>query len=456
MRAVYFLLLGTLLYSYRKALTRLRGEPFSLTPILGWMVGLGFFLVAPLTFIVLNGGYSIPSFYDANSLYGSVDLSGGTYFIPMLVIWLALMFSFQAIMILKRRPKTNIVKPELPINELKLKKIILLTFGLAILDYACTIWRLGGLESFLISHWYSRQEDLVTRLGDIYVLYLQVSLANQIVFTAVAALYTARQLQLRRLDLRFSVLIVFALLLQVVMSGNRIFAALYGLSVLASCWIYGRKKMIAALLIISPVVLLFFSAWAYFRHNLSTIVEDVPTYLEGDLGNRTTTTLLMNATEGTGVMILLHVVNDFGDKFNYLYGLTYTKAITFPLPRRLFPEKPQSFAALLAGLYEPGETTSLSATQFGELYANFGVLSVFLLPLVTVLILLLSEKLMQNIGKYSLLSAVLFLLLIWTARSSFEDNFIVFLFAVLLIKSLRFERGLCLQSAVLAAPIEYS
>lgn len=456
MRIIYFFFLGTLLWSYWKALTRLAGERVSLTPILGWMAGLGYFLVVPLALLVLNNGYTIPSFYSSHSSYASVDLARGTYFLPMLVIWLALLISFQAILLLTPRPTPEEARRELLINEQKLKRVLLITFGLAMVDHVATIWMAGGLESFLVAHWYLRQEETLARFGDAYVLYMRMSLANSIVFTAAAALYTARELQRRKIEWRFSSFIVLALLLQLMMSGNRIFIALYGLSFLMSCWIYRRKKPILVLLVLSPAILSLFSAWAYFRHNLTSITEDIPTYMEADLGNRPMTTL-MDTTEGASVMQLLHMINDFGGKFDYFYGLSYSKAVTFVLPRRLYPSKPQNFPVLIARLYEPGEDTSLGTTQLGELYANFGVLSVLVLPFVTVLILLLSDKLAQRIERRALLSAVLFLLLIWFARSSFEDNFITFLFAWILIWGLRMEQSLCFSSDPRrASPLEPS
>jgi hypothetical protein len=85
----------------------------------------------------------------------------------------------------------------------------------------------------------------------------------------------------------------------------------------------------------------------------------------------------------------------------------------------------------------------LGGTQLAELYANFGVLTVLLLPAITVLILLLSENLTRNIEKHVLLSAVLFVLFIWYARSSFEDNFVTFVCAQVLMWSLKLERGVC-------------
>ena len=445
MRVIYLAFLFTLFWRFGKALARLRGGRFPLSPILGWMVGLGYFILAPVTLLVLNGGYTIPAFYNSNSSYASVDLSSGTYFLPMLVVWLSLLSSFQAVIALSPDRLNNGPTVELSVNNRMLKRILLLTFGMDFVGYFVTIWASGGLEAFLVSHWYHRQEEMFGSLGDLYVLYLRLSLANSIVFTAAAAVYTAQHLKWQKVEWRFSVFIVFALLLQMVMSGNRIFVALYGLAFLTSCWTYRRKNIIAALLIISPAIILLFSAWAYFRHDLSTIAEDIPTYVEADLGNRAMTTL-MDTTEGASVMQLLHIVNDFGDKFDYFYGLSYSKAVTFVLPRRLYPNKPQNFPVLIARLYEPGEDTSLGTTQLGELYANFGVLSVLLLPFVTVLILLLSDRLAQRIERHALLSAVLFLLLIWFARSSFEDNFITFLFAWILIWGLSLEQSLCFPS----------
>jgi oligosaccharide repeat unit polymerase len=325
------------------------------------------------------------------------------------------------------------------LNEKQLKRAILVTWAIALLDYGITIWLSGGLTAFLATHWYSRQSEFFTNFGEQYVLYAQLTQANFVVFTGVVALYTAWLLERRRFSWRFCGFIAFAMLMQMVMTGNRIFVALYGLSVLASCWIYGRKKIILACLALSPVIILVFSAWGSLRGDLGAFSEKLPAYVEQDLGNRAMTTV-MDATEGASVMLLLHMVNDFGGKFDYLYGLSYTKAVSFVVPRSLYPSKPQNFPVLMAELYEPGEETSLGGTQLAELYANFGVFSVLLLPAITVLILLLSEKVTRDVERHALLSAVLFVLCAWYARSSFADNFVTFLMAQLLISVLRLDR----------------
>jgi len=442
-RIIYFFFLSTLLWSFWKAIVRLSRRDAALTPILGWMVGLAFFILAPLTVMVFNGGYEIPPFYQVSYSYAKVNLSNAQFFIPFLVIWMSLTFSFMAVMLFAPDPVSMRARREMIFNEPKLRRVIFITAGLSLLDYATTIRMLGGVQSFLIAHWYNRQEELVARLGDVWVLYLWLSQANQVVFTTAAVVYTHSEVRRQRVDWRFSILILSLLFLHVAMMGDRIFLALYLLSFVTSCWIYRRKKLIAVLaFIVAPALALASSAWAYFRNDLFNIGENVSTYVEGDVGNRAVTSL-MDAFDANGIMLLFHIVNDFGYKYVYMYGASYLRALFFLVPRHLYPEKPAGFAERLAAIYEPGQITSMGGTQLGELYANFGILSVLLLPFITVLIFLLSEKLRQKFEKHGLLLAVLFLLSIWFARSTFADNFITFLFALVLIWGLRLERGLC-------------
>src|SRR5690242_6988992 len=98
----------SLWFVYGGALSRLRRNVPPLSPIFGWMVGLCFFILLPLTFLVVNGGYRIPAIYRVNDSYASVDLTTARYLIPMCVIWLALMLSFQAVLVLAGRRMTAI------------------------------------------------------------------------------------------------------------------------------------------------------------------------------------------------------------------------------------------------------------------------------------------------------------------------------------------------------------
>ena len=102
------------------------------------------------------------------------------------------------------------------------------------------------------------------------------------------------------------------------------------------------------------------------------------------MGNRAITTHLMGATEGSGVMLLMHMINDFGAKFDYLYGSSYTRLFTSFLPATFDPEQPPDFHdAGGAALPARRETASLGSTALGEAYANFGLAGILVLPFLT-------------------------------------------------------------------------
>ncbi len=434
-------MIAILLGSFWKVLVKLRHDELALTPILGWVLGLAFFILAPLTLIVVHGGYEIPPFYEVNDSYSRVDLSTGEFLIPIIVVWASLLFSFLAVLFFTPTSGEWRQRIRAPINESSLKRAVIVTAGLAIFTYITMIQMVGGVGVFLVSHWYNRQEELVARLGDVYVLFSQLSQANQILFTAAAVLLTHLQVKRRKFDRRFSVLVLFFFLLQIAMTGNRIFFALYLMSFAASCWLYRSKRPLAILFLVAPVLIFIFSAWNYFRNDLSAIGRDVSVYAESDLGNRSVTSL-MDAFEGVDTMILLHMINDFGTKYDYLYGGSYARVLYFLVPRSIYPEKPSGFSVRMAAVYEPGNLGSLAVTQFGECYANFGPFSLLLFPLATVIIMKFSAGSAGQMQNHALLSAVVFVLFIWVARSSFEDNFITFVLAFILSRSLRLEKGL--------------
>jgi oligosaccharide repeat unit polymerase len=450
MRILYLFMIAILLGSFWKVLVKLRHDEMALTPILGWILGLAFFILAPLTLIVLHGGYEIPPFYEVNDSYSKVDLATGEFFIPILAVWASLLFSFLAVLSFTPAAGESRQRFRAQINESSLKKTVIVTASLTIFTYVTTIQMVGGLGIFLVSHWYNRQEELVARLGDLYVLFSQFSQANQILFTAAAVLFTHIQVKRRKFDWRFSVLILFFFLLQIAVTGNRIFFALYLMSFAASCWLYRRKRPIVILLAVAPLLIFVFSAWNFFRHDLSTIGKDISAYTEGDLGSRSVTSL-MDAFEGIDTMILLHMINDFGSKYDYLYGGSYARILYFLVPRSVYPEKPAGFSVRMAALYEPGNPGSLAVTQFGECYANFGPFSLLLFPLVTAAVMKFSASPAGRMQNHALLSAVVFVLFIWVARSSFEDNFITFVLAFVLSGSLRLEKGLTSDGAVWGA-----
>jgi hypothetical protein len=317
-----------------------------------------------------------------------------------------------------------------------------LTMSLTLADWAAMVWLNGGLEEFLLSHWYLRGGALIERFGSAYVLFMHASIANQVLFTGAAALYAGAGLRERKTRRGFTSLIVLFLLGQVVMSGNRIFFAMYLLAFASSCWLYGRKRILAAMLTAAPMIVLVFTAWTSVRHDLSKMSDSASTYVaDADRGDPVMTSL-MEVTEGANVMLLMHMINDFGNQFDYLYGSTYSRLLTVFQSRKTHPDRTPNFTTIAANLYQPGEVTSLNSTALGEAVANFGFGGIFVLPLFTWGVARYTGRLAIPDGQHALLSAVSFVMLIWFARSTFAENAMTLIGAGVLIWTFRLEPGL--------------
>jgi len=378
----YWFLLAILLATYGSALSWVKRRSEGLTPLLGWLMGLGFFMLGPLTVLTVHGGYEFPPSEGITEAFTKINLANPVFFRPYLVIWLSMMLTCSTVFLAGRAAASE-PAPARIMSSRKLERVILITMALSITGWVTLVWLVGGIAEFMVSHWYFRAEVLAESLGGYFTLYARTVLANQLLFTGAAALHTGLGLRDRKMRWRMTCLILLFLLVEMVMSGNRIFIAFYLLALVASSWLYGRRKLIVAVLVASPLLVLVFSAWGAVRHDLSKIPDSVTSdVIEADVEHRALDSL-MHATEGGGVMLLMHVVNDFGGRFDYLDGSTYGRLLTFWLPRSVYPSRPLDFTNQAATFYMPGETTSLCATALGEAYANFGPASILVLPLFT-------------------------------------------------------------------------
>ena len=451
MKILYIFLLLVLLATFGSALNMVRKAFQGLTPILGWMVGLGYFVLAPLTVLTLNGGFKFPAEYAVSESWSNLDLSRPQYLGPYVAVWLCLMLTFAVAYFwcpaLRSRRSVNFT-----VSRRRLERVLLITMALSLADWILLIWLVGGISEILVSHWYTRQEPLIERFGSVFILYMRSSLVNQILFTAAAALHASVGLKDRDTRWRFTSLILLFFLLQIVMTGNRIFFATYLLTVLTGCWMYERKKILVMLLTASPLIVLIFSVWGWVRADLSAIPESAEKYvIQANLGNRVVTST-MDVTEGGAVMLLLRITNDFGSQYAYLKGSTYSRLLTFFQLRNVHPERTQDFATIVADHYEPGANTSLGSTALGEAFANFGLIGIFVPPLLTWFALRYTRWLERASERRALLSAVSFVMLIWFARSPFAENAMTLIGAILLIWLLKLERGLCLANSAVRAP----
>ncbi len=446
----YRFLLAILIATYGCALSRVKQNSVGLTPLLGWLMGFGFFLLGPLTILTLHGSYEMPPSDGITEAWSKVNLANPVFFRPFLVIWLSLMLTCIAAFLFSNAPASRDGGENHAVSIPKLERAIRITMVLSIIDWFILVWLVGGFGEFAVSHWYLRNVWLEERYGGSFTLFARLALANQLLFTGAAALHTSLGLRDRNLRWGFTSLIALFLLMEMAMSGNRIFIAFYLLAFLTSCWLYGRRKLIGVLLVASPLLVLIFSAWGAVRHDLSKLPDSVDTEIvEADLGSRALSSL-MYATEGHGVLLLMHVVNDFGGRFAYLHGSTYGRLLTFWLPRSVYPERPLDFTSQAALCYLPGESTSLCATELGEAYANFGLMSLLVLPIITWLVTRYGDWLGRREDGAPLLSAASFVVLIWFARCTFAENVFNLVEVAALIWVLKLKVGSHLPAALAA------
>jgi oligosaccharide repeat unit polymerase len=437
MRVLYTILVLILIGTYVSVLIKVKKNSNGLTPILGWLIGLAFFLMVPLTVITVNDGYIPPRSYEMNN-WGDISLSNPNYFRPYILVWLSVMLTCMVAYFFCPTPARN-TDNNRDLTVKRLKHAIVVTMVVSSIAWAAMIQMVGGIEAFLLSHWYARVDDLVQRFGTLFILFDHINEANQIAFTAAAALYMSINLRDRKAPWGFTSLILLFLLIEIVMSGNRIFFALYLLAFLVSCWIFNRKKIIVGLLIASPLLAVIFSAWAAVRHDLTNIAESTDTYVNDETTSNRIATVFLGATEGSDVVLLLHMIKDFGGRFDYLYGKTYGRLLTFFLPKSIYPQRPPDFTTLSANLYESGETTSLASTALGEAYANFGIFGILVLPGVTYFACRYTDRLSRSGNTFGLASGAAFIMFVWFARGTFAESLILFLGALLLVWILRLE-----------------
>lgn len=440
MLVFYWFLLAILLGTYGSALTRVKRNSNGLTPLLGWLVGLGFFMIAPLTVLTLNGGFQQPAVYDVNGSWDEINLSNWIFFRPYLIVWLGLMLALSPVFLLSPDCKTKGDGGAGVISCRKLEHVLLTCMALMVTEWVATIGLAGGIPEFLMSHWYIRNEDLADRWGRSYLLFTHLSLTNQMIFTGAAAFYTSLGLKNQKTRWVFSLLMLAFFLTQIVISGNRIFFALYLLAFGTSCWLYRRWKIMAVMLLATPLLIFVFSAWSSVRAHVGDLSDSLTNNLpELDL-SKAAMTHSMNATEGMSIMLLMHMINDFGTKYPYLHGDTYARIVTFFLPASLVPNRPPDFSTLSAQLYQPGDVTSLGSTALGEAYANFALPGILVLPLLTWFSMRWSDGLRGGGGKGGLLSAISFVMFVCFVRFPFAENAMILTAAVLAVWGLGLER----------------
>jgi len=159
----YLFLLAILLATYISVLNRVKRYSAGLTPLLGWLMGLGFFLLVPLTILTLHGGYEMPPADGITEAWSKVNLANPVFFRPYAVIWLSLMLTCLAAYQFGASPAC--LESNRTISIPKLERVLRITMALSIVSWATMVWLVGGFAEFAVSHWYLRNVALAERYG---------------------------------------------------------------------------------------------------------------------------------------------------------------------------------------------------------------------------------------------------------------------------------------------------
>ena len=448
MTPVYIILIVALIILFVIAFYRQIGYYHTLTPVLGWLAGLFFFIVLPLTFIILNEGYVRPGYPKLYPLVGSITTQPAEFLMPFILVWIILALTNLVVIFFTPKSPLWHEDQEKQLNKgtlslIQLKKILISSIVISFIFFAINIYLGGGFSNYFSQHWYYRFNDLSTQYGLIFTLYLKLYSANQVILAAASGLLVMAAIQ-NKWNKNYLLLAasVLTLVLNMVVSGNRIYVALLMIYLLAAMVSFlNPKKLIKYSLYLIPIVPIF-SVWAYVRSNIANLSSALQNYVTTiNLASSKVMTTLMDLTEGSDSMMLFKIIRDFGITIPLLHGQTYLKAITSVLPSSLGLST-KSFSIILANIYLPGLNVSANGTALGEMWANFGFLTLLFIPLFTFLIMRIGHSFYVHLEKRMLLNSVLFVLLIWMARSVFADNFQLFILSFLIIWGLGYEKNL--------------
>lgn len=420
----------------------------TITPVMGWLAGLFYFIAFPIFLIILNGGYEKPGYPQSYELWGKITTEANEFFIPFILIWVSL--SLINLCVIAFTPQITLIHANgmtenrnTEISIAQLKKIILYSVGISFLFFLINIYLSGGPTAYFSSHWYYRFNETSEQYGKLFTLYLKFYYTNQLILAASTGLLTVSAIRKKWNNNYFLLgLSFFTMILHMIMSGNRIYIALFLIYLLVAMVSYlNLKKLIKWFLLFLPIVPLF-SVWSYLRSNIANLSVGLKNYVLAinQVSSKIITTL-MDLTEGSNNVLLIHIMTDYGKELEFLKGTTYIRAFTSILPRSLGLYT-DNFSIILANIYQPGFKSSMNGTALGEAWANFGVLEVIILPVLTLLIIQISHYLYNHRENWTLFSAVMFIILAWMARSVFAENFQILLIALFLIKLLKYEKNL--------------
>ena len=294
-----------------------------------------------------------------------------------------------------------------------------------------------GISIFLGSgmlqggNWYGNRQDFMESGGSLAVLMVFAMNASKVIFLTL--LFTS---WMRRRSLYLLLALALFLLLDMLLSGNRIYAFLVASMVLL---IYFKKypaTVIKYSLLSIPGLYLAGYFASIFRHMRG------PLFAEGfpDPGKfievlrfaiRHEPPDVYNFLSGISESVNVNVIYGLFGRFEgFLHGATYLKTVLFPIPRSIWQGKPQPITNIAGDFFG---SASLVTTYIGEMFMNFSYFGALLSPLLLLFTEFLLIRLFQRFAIYG--APLLFLLGLMLFRMPYSDTMILALFAYAILRT---------------------
>ena len=300
-----------------------------------------------------------------------------------------------------------------------------------------TIYVIGMLIVFIGSglleggDWYQNREHFMQSNGALAVLI--VFLVNSAKILFISSLF----FKWLKNDLnvyRFMFFILLFVVIDMVFSGNRIYlfctAILIGFVFVKR---YPKKTLIAFPLLFPATFFLGYFA-SIFRHMRGPLFANgLPTFEVFIAAfNRAMVLEPPNPKSffiGISESINVNVIYDLFNRYDeFLLGATYLKPLIFYVPRSIWEGKPESITVLTADFLGG---SSLVCTVIGEMFMNFSLFGIIILPIVLWFTEGFITKYLMPYGSISNIVGFFFGILFF--RMPFSDEFLVFIFLILIL-----------------------
>ncbi len=328
----------------------------------GLLIGMIYYLVAPMLFILMEGRIS-SQFIMSDDYLPYYDLD------TTLTILVCLYFMPLLHMIFPRAASAPLPQGNSKTFDLTLLVLVVaMYFAATILGFVLSGLWAGG-------HWYANTHEALTTSGAALVLkhlanFARLAVFGLLAYSAVIGVISRRSFHL------VGLLVVFC---DLFLTFNRITAAYYLISIML---LYRDRKLLLASIVAALVLVVPFisNMWPVFR-GLATrdgyalrglmIAADVAWRAASSHGGLADFT--SSVFESTNFPVLNFIVQQPGSALGVVPGSIYLRPATIFLPSMVWTDRPPVFGTILGSVINDSRSgLALNSTLIGEPYGNFG------------------------------------------------------------------------------------